>query len=87
MDDKSIVEHFVHDAVSPDPHSVDASLPGHSHASWRTRVSGEEVDGGTNSLLLLSRQRGESLDGTAGNLDAVWAHTRPRSALTSSQGT
>jgi hypothetical protein len=37
--------------------------------------------------LFLTRQRSESLDRASGDVDAVVTHRRPRSALTSSQGT
>lgn len=87
LDDEPVVEHLVDDAVVADAHSVGVRFTGHRHASRWSGVLSQEIDRGADPLLFAPRQRSHRLDGAAGNLDAVRRHTRPRSALTSSQGT
>jgi hypothetical protein len=87
LDHEPVVEHLIDDPVVAHSHSIGVRLAGQRHAPRRPRVLGQQIDRGANPLLLLPRERGESLDRPASDLDPVGGHTRPRSALTSSQGT
>lgn len=87
VDYEPIVEDLVDDPIYPDAHSVSVVLTGQFGGSGRSGVVREEIDGGTNPLLFLTGQPGEGLDRPPGDLDAVATQWRPRSALTSSQGT
>lgn len=87
LDDESVFEHLVDDPVVADSYAVGVSFAGHGHASRRSRVVGEKIDRGADPLLFAPGERGQSFDGTARDVDVVRRHTRPRSALTSSQGT
>ena len=87
LDDESVVEHLVNDPVVADPYPVGVSFAGHGDASRRSRVVSEKIDRGADPLLFAPGERGQSFDGAARDVDVVRRHTRPRSALTSSQGT
>jgi len=87
LDNQSIIEDLVDDAVVANPDAVDAPFAlGLRRARW-SGLLGQEVDGGPDPLLLTSGKACERADGPAGNLDPIAAHARPRSAFTSSQGT
>lgn len=79
---------FVDDPVVTDPDPICVLYAGQLRAARRSRCLTQQIDSGSDSLLLRPRQFGDGLDGAAGDLDPVLlGHARPRSALTSSQGT
>jgi len=88
LDDKAIVVDLVDDPMVTGADSVSELVPGELLAAGRPGIVCEKVDGSTYALLVSSREGGQRLDSSAGDLDVVVpCHTNPRSALTSSQGT
>ncbi len=87
VDEETVVKHFVDDPVHADSDPVSVIFSGELRATWRPRVVGEEIDRRSHSLLFSAGQRRQCFHGPAGELDAVAAQRRPRSALTSSHGT
>ena len=88
LDEEPVVEYLVDDPVVPDPDAVGALLAHQRGAAGRPRLTREEIDGRADALLLPAGKPGEGLDCPPRDLDPVAGpHTRPRSALTSSQGT
>jgi hypothetical protein len=87
LDDEVLVEDLVHHPVAADTDAIRTILTGEGNASGRPRISGQQVDGGSDSLLLLARETRKDLDSASSDLNSVGAQRSPSSALTSSQGT
>ena len=88
LDHEAVVENLVDDAEVAYSNPVGVGFTDHGDAARGPRVVGQQVDRGTDSLLVSSLQRGQGPLGTAGDLDVISpCHVSPSSALTSSQGT
>jgi hypothetical protein len=55
LDDESVIEDLVHDAVVADPNSIGVRLAGHGSAARGTGIVGEEVDCSPNPVLFPAR--------------------------------
>ena len=86
-DDEAIVEDFVNNSVVADPDSIRTVLTFERNAARWTRLVRQQIDRGADSLLLASGQTSKCPHCPPSDLDLVAAHSRPRSALTSSHGT
>lgn len=87
LDHQPIVEDLVDDPIVTNLYAIRPAFTGELGRSWRSGRRGEQVDGGTDPLLFLARKGRKESDRPTSQLDAECAHVRPRSALTSSQGT
>jgi hypothetical protein len=87
LDDEAVVEYLVDDAVVAHSHAVRTRLADNANRPWWTGPLGQQVDGSSDALLLLSRKTGQDLERSPRNLDPIDSHRKPRSAFTSSQGT
>lgn len=87
VDDKAIVEDLVDNAVIADTHPVRTGFTRQRHTPGRSRILGQQVDRHLDTPLLPARKGSQRLDCSAGDVDAITLQSRPRSALTSSQGT
>lgn len=88
LNEQDIVVHLVEDPVDANSHPVGGPLTRHGDAAGRARGLGKQIDGCPDPLLFLSRQRRKRFGCSPRELDSIGrVHTRPRSALTSSQGT
>jgi hypothetical protein len=87
LDDETVVEYLVGDPVVADPHPICMRLADDADAPRGPWLVGEEVDGSSDALLLLSRKAGKDLERSSSDLHPIGGHCNPRSAFTSSQGT
>ena len=87
LDDEAVVEDLVDDAIVADLHPVRVRLADKADRPWGTWLLGQQVDGSSDALLLLSRKTGQDLERSPRNSYAVDGQSRPKSAFTSSQGT
>lgn len=88
LDEQDAVVDLMHNPVVANWDSVGFLFATQRDAARWSWSLGEQVNGGADPLLLRARQSGDRLDCTAGDLNLIRvAHARPRSALTSSQGT
>ncbi len=85
--EETIVEDLVEDPVVPDADSVDRVLAGEFGATRRSGVLGQQVDRRSYPLLVLTRQLGQRLHRSTGDLNRVAAHSSPSIAFTSFHGT
>jgi hypothetical protein len=69
VDHEPVVEHLVHDSVSPDTDPVGVVLAGELGASRRSGVVCEEIERGANPLLFLARQPSDAFYRPVGDLD------------------
>ncbi len=85
--DKPVVLNLVDDPIVTYAHPIHAVLPLEGDAHRRSRFVCEELNRSPDPLLLAPGELSKRLDGSSGDLDLVAAHTSPKSAFTSSQGT
>jgi len=54
LNDETVVENLIDDAVVADTDTVGVRLPGHGHAARRSWGGGQEIDSGPHPLLFFS---------------------------------
>ena len=84
---QSIIEHLIQNPVRADADPVDGVFAAECNATARSRFIGQQINGGSDALLVAAGQLPDCLDRSPSDLDSVPAHCIPSSALTSSHGT
>ena len=88
VNDEYVVENFIEHSVVTHANAIHTVLTCHRDARRRPRILGEQLNSGTDSLLVTALKRGQRLRGASSDTDLVAiAHARPSSALTCSHGT
>ncbi len=84
---QAVIEHLIQNPVRADAYPVDGVFSAECDATVRSRFIGQQVNGGSDALLVAAGQLPDRLDRSPSDLDSVPAHCIPSSALTSSHGT
>lgn len=53
LNDETLVEHLVDDAIVADPHAIGVGFTAERSAAWWSRLVGQEIDGRSDPMLLL----------------------------------
>ncbi len=82
-----IIEHLIENPVRADADQVDGVFSAERDATVRSRFVGQQVNCGSDALLVAARQLPDCFDRSPSDRDSIPAHCIPSSALTSSHGT